>query len=181
MQQRVHAMQGRIHRFTVDDKGCVMKVVFGADVPQEDQPYRALHTALNLRQVTLTPTPTLALTPALTPTPTPTLTLTLTPNLRQALSLQGIQPAFGVASGTSLVGPVGGVVRQVRPRPRSASATSTRAPVRPCTHLAAPPPPPAYLPSLPTSLTSPHLPHLPPSSLGRSSRCMAIASCWRRA
>lgn len=79
VQQRVHAMQGRIHRFTVDDKGCVMKVVFGADLPHEDQPYRALLTALHLRQ---------------------------------ALSLQGIQPAFGVASGTSLVGPVGGVVRQ---------------------------------------------------------------------
>tara|TARA_B110001452_G_scaffold161034_1_gene134039 strand:- start:557 stop:4195 length:3639 start_codon:yes stop_codon:yes gene_type:complete len=79
VQQRVHAMQGCIHRFTVDDKGCVMKVVFGADLPHEDQPYRALLTALHLRQ---------------------------------ALSLQGIQPAFGVASGTSLVGPVGGVVRQ---------------------------------------------------------------------
>ena len=55
-----------------------------------------------------------------------------------------------------------------------------RAPVH-SSRRAAPSPPPAYLPSLPTSLTSPHLPHLPPSSLGRSSRCMAIASCWRRA
>ena len=50
VQERVHRMRGSIHRFTVDDKGCVMKVVFGADLPHEDQPYRALLAALQLRQ-----------------------------------------------------------------------------------------------------------------------------------
>ena len=114
VQRCVHQMQGCIHRFTVDDKGCVMKVccpsrafssphlrscapriyshwfgirvallapqvVFGAHMPHEDQPYRALLAALQLRQ---------------------------------ALSLQGIQPALGVATGESLIGPVGGNVRQ---------------------------------------------------------------------
>ena len=37
------------HRFTVDDKGCVMKVVFGANIPHEDQPYRAVLAALHMR------------------------------------------------------------------------------------------------------------------------------------
>ena len=80
VQRCVNKLQGCIHRFTVDDKGCVMKVVFGAHMPHEDQPYRALLAALQLRQ---------------------------------ALSLQGIQPALGVASGESLIGPVGGNTRQV--------------------------------------------------------------------
>ena len=79
VQQVVHALQGCIHRFTVDDKGCVMKVVFGAQSPHEDQPYRALLAALQLRH---------------------------------ALSMQGIQPSIGVASGESLIGPVGSAVRQ---------------------------------------------------------------------
>ena len=79
VQRIVQALQGCIHRFTVDDKGCVMKVVFGAHLPHEDQPYRALLAALQLRQ---------------------------------ALSLQGIQPAVGVASGESLIGPVGSAMRQ---------------------------------------------------------------------
>ena len=79
VQRTVHALQGCIHRFTVDDKGCVMKVVFGAHIPHEDQPYRALLAALQLRQ---------------------------------ALSMQGIQPSIGVASGESLIGPVGSAVRQ---------------------------------------------------------------------
>ncbi|KAL1525790.1 hypothetical protein AB1Y20_020631 [Prymnesium parvum] len=79
VQRCVYHLQGCIHRFTVDDKGCVMKVVFGAHMPHEDQPYRALLAALQLRH---------------------------------ALSLQGIQPALGVATGESLVGPVGGSVRQ---------------------------------------------------------------------
>ena len=79
VQRIVQTLQGCIHRFTVDDKGCVMKVVFGAHLPHEDQPYRALLAALQLRQ---------------------------------ALSLQGIQPAVGVASGLSLIGPVGSAARQ---------------------------------------------------------------------
>ena len=79
VQRIVHMLQGCIHRFTVDDKGFVMKVVFGAHLPHEDQPYRALLAALQLRQ---------------------------------ALSLQGIQPAVGVASGLSLIGPVGSSARQ---------------------------------------------------------------------
>ena len=79
VQRIVQTLQGCIHRFTVDDKGCVMKVVFGAQLPHEDQPYRALLAAMDLRH---------------------------------ALSLQGIQPAVGVASGESLVGPVGSAVRQ---------------------------------------------------------------------
>ena len=68
VQRIVQTLDGCIHRFTVDDKGCVMKVVFGAHLPHEDQPYRALLAALQLRQ---------------------------------ALSLQGIQPAVGVASDNS--------------------------------------------------------------------------------
>ena len=79
VQRAIYKMQGCIHRFTVDDKGCVMKVVFGAHMPHEDQPYRALLAALQLRQ---------------------------------ALSLQGIQPALGVASGVALIGPVGTNTRQ---------------------------------------------------------------------
>ena len=79
VQRIVQTLSGCIHRFTVDDKGCVMKVVFGAHLPHEDQPYRALLAALQLRQ---------------------------------ALSLQGIQPAVGVASGLSLIGPVGSATRQ---------------------------------------------------------------------
>lgn len=57
-----------------------MKIVFGAHMPHEDQPNRALLGALELRH---------------------------------ALSLQGIQPALGIASGESLIGPVGGNARQV--------------------------------------------------------------------
>ena len=49
VQQHVHDMQGCTHRFTVDDKGCVMKVVFGANIPHEDQPYRAVLAALHIR------------------------------------------------------------------------------------------------------------------------------------
>ena len=79
VQRIVQTLQGCIHRFTVDDKGCVMKVVFGAHLPHEDQPYRALLAALQIRQT---------------------------------LSVQGIQPAVGVASGESLIGPVGSAVRQ---------------------------------------------------------------------
>ena len=79
VQRIMHQLQGCIHRFTVDDKGCVMKVVFGAQLPHEDQPYRALLAALQVRH---------------------------------ALSLQGIQPAVGVASGESLIGPVGSATRQ---------------------------------------------------------------------
>lgn len=79
VQRIVAKLQGCIHRFTVDDKGCVMKLVFGAHLPHEDQPYRALLAALQIRQ---------------------------------ALSLQGIQPSVGVASGKSLIGPVGSAVRQ---------------------------------------------------------------------
>lgn len=79
VQRIVSTLQGCIHRFTVDDKGYVMKVVFGAHLPHEDQPYRALLAALQLRQ---------------------------------ALSIQGIQPAVGVASGLSLIGPVGSAARQ---------------------------------------------------------------------
>ena len=79
VQRAVAALQGCIHRFTVDDKGCVMKIVFGAHLPHEDQPYRALLAALQIRQL---------------------------------LSLQGIQPSVGVASGESLIGPVGSAVRQ---------------------------------------------------------------------
>ncbi len=56
-----------------------MKVVFGAHLPHEDQQYRALLAALQIRH---------------------------------ALSLLGIQPALGVASGEALVGPVGSLVRQ---------------------------------------------------------------------
>ena len=79
VQRIVSTLQGCIHRFTVDDKGCVMKVVFGAHLPHEDQPYRALLAALQVRHF---------------------------------LSLQGIQPSVGVASGESLTGPVGSAVRQ---------------------------------------------------------------------
>ena len=53
VQRAIYKMQGCIHRFTVDDKGCVMKVVFGAHMPHEDQPYRALLAALQLRQEAL--------------------------------------------------------------------------------------------------------------------------------
>ena len=79
VQHIIGMLQGCIHRFTVDDKGCVMKIVFGASLPHEDQPYRALLAALQVRQL---------------------------------LSLQGIQPSIGVASGESLTGPVGSAVRQ---------------------------------------------------------------------
>lgn len=79
VQRIIATLQGCIHRFTVDDKGCVMKIVFGAHLPHEDQPYRALHAALQVRH---------------------------------QLSLQGIQPSVGVASGESLIGPVGSAVRQ---------------------------------------------------------------------
>ena len=36
VQRIVQTLSGCIHRFTVDDKGCVMKVVFGAEVRHED-------------------------------------------------------------------------------------------------------------------------------------------------
>ncbi|KAL3921149.1 MAG: hypothetical protein SGPRY_005001, partial [Prymnesium sp.] len=50
VQRCVTELGGSIHRFTVDDKGCVMKVVFGANEPLEQQPQRALLAALQLVQ-----------------------------------------------------------------------------------------------------------------------------------
>eukprot|EP00965_Chrysotila_dentata_P070451 2328349-Pleurochrysis_carterae.AAC.1 len=46
VQKQVHITEGCIHRFTVDDKGCVMKVIFGGEWPHEKQPYRAVLAAM---------------------------------------------------------------------------------------------------------------------------------------
>lgn len=79
-QRGVFGLGGSVERFVVDDKGCVMKALFGGvDDAEEAAAPRALLCALQLRH---------------------------------ALSLHGMQPSLGVATGEALAGPVGAVGRQ---------------------------------------------------------------------